>query len=382
MAMVANMVTSQAPMEFVFVSGRNANGQLGLNNTIFRSSPVQLGSGNTWSMIASSEYNTTCVGVKNNGTLWGWGNNLQGQLGLNNTVSRLSPVQIGALTNWAAAATAEYACAAIKTDGTLWILGHSAYRRSGMNDNVSNRSSPVQIGSNNTWSKIVGGSNFLVVKTDGTLWTWGDNYYGQLGQNDNIGAYRSSPIQVGPGTTWSEVSISAGGTVLGIKTNGTLWSWGQNSYGQLGHNTGPESPDYIQSHRSVPTQIGALTNWLKVSAGSTCMLIKSNGTLWHTGDSNGGGISVGPPLGPYYFNKSSPVQVGSDTNWSDAKVGGQNGNVRALKTNGELWVWGSGFDGDLGNNKDQRIEFPEKLGTSNTWNKLYETYNFAASRLI
>ena len=109
---------------------------------------------------------------------------------------------------------------------------------------------PTQIlGVNNgptDWKQAAGGSNFTTaVKTDGTLWTWGSNSYGQLG--DNTLNHRSSPVQtVAGGNNWSKVAAGELHTA-GVKTDGTLWLWGKNSYAQLG--------DTTLIHRSVPTQL-------------------------------------------------------------------------------------------------------------------------------
>ena len=113
----------------------------------------------------------------------------------------------------------------------LWSWGYNPYGQLGTNDRVY-RSSPVQVGSATTWSQISTGINSTAaIKTDGTLWSWGMNNAGQLGQNDLV--YRSSPAQVGVATTWSQISAGAFGTAA-TKTDGTLWLWGQNTYGQLG----------------------------------------------------------------------------------------------------------------------------------------------------
>ena len=113
-------------------------------------------------------------------------------------------------------------------------------------------SSPVQIGSLTTWAKIAAGNNFsAAVKTDGTLWTWGSNNYGQLG--DNTSTSKSSPVQVGALTTWANVSCGDTHT-LAVKTDGTLWAWGANGDGQLGQGNAIS--------RSSPVQVGTATNWL------------------------------------------------------------------------------------------------------------------------
>ena len=123
-------------------------------------------------------------------------------------------------------------------------------------------SSPVQIGSDTNWSFASSGQTALATKTDGTLWAWGYTFYGSMGNNiGNHGKNRSSPTQV-PGTTWAigVDKISSGDSAGAIKTDGTLWTWGHNTKGALGQNQ-----MYIS--RSSPVQVGSATNYAEVAVG-------------------------------------------------------------------------------------------------------------------
>jgi alpha-tubulin suppressor-like RCC1 family protein len=198
------------------------------------------------------------MAIKTDGTLWGWGENNNAQLGLGNIINRSSPVQVGALTNWLFVACGVYCSVAIKTDNTFWAWGNNTNGRLGLND-TTNRSSPVQVGSLTNWASI-GRFNAtpMAVKTDGTLWAWGQNNKGQIGLS-NTTAY-SSPKQIGALTTWYKVEgTTTSGSMFAIKTDGTLWAWGANSQRQLGlGNT---------TYYSSPKQVGVLTTWLKTAAG-------------------------------------------------------------------------------------------------------------------
>ena len=214
---------------------------------------MQVGALTTWYQIAAGTHFT--IATKTDGTLWSWGNGLNGRLGVNSTVTHSSPVQVGALTTWYQIAVGDQFALATKTDGTLWSWGTNAAGQLGLGDAAgTNRSSPVQVGALTTWSKVAaGGYHSVATKTDGTLWIWGRNATGQLGLNDTINT--SSPVQVGLLTTWSQVAGSLNFTSA-IKTDGTLWAWGLGTSGQLG------AGDDIS--RSSPVQIGSLTTWSKL----------------------------------------------------------------------------------------------------------------------
>jgi alpha-tubulin suppressor-like RCC1 family protein len=341
----------------LFSWGRNDEGQLGQNDVIRRSSPVQVGALGDWSQVSGG--NEFSAAIKTNGTLWTWGNGNQGALGQNDVIARSSPVQVGALTDWSQVSAGQVAfCAAIKTNGTLWSWGQNTSGRLGLND-TANRSSPVQVGALTDWSQVSGGSTFCAaIKTNGTLWSWGYNNAGQLGQNNVIN--RSSPVQVGALTDWAQVSTGGGvgASCAVIKTNGTLWSWGYNGQGQLGQN------DVVR--RSSPVQVGALTDWSQVSSGNGfCAAIKTNGTLWAWGSNNNGQLGQGDVI-----SRSSPVQVGALTDWSQVSI--SNATCAAIKTNGTLWTWGSNGAGALGQNIAVATDrsSPVQVGSLTTWSSI------------
>jgi alpha-tubulin suppressor-like RCC1 family protein len=364
----ANLITindtslDPAP-ERLYSWGQNDNGQLGQNNRIAsggRSSPVQVGTDTTWDQISTQEF--AVIATKTNGTLWSWGSGNGGGLGLNNTVDRSSPTQVGALTTWSKVVKAKYFTLAIKTDGTLWSFGKNGQGQLGLGD-VINRSSPVQVGSATNWSLISAG-NYMAsaIKTDGTLWMWGQQVQGSFGLNESGNVYKSSPTQVGSGTTWSQVS-SGPYSWMATQTNGTLWLCGYNNYGHLGFN------DTVD--KSSPVQLGAGTDWSKISHGfNSSLATKTNGTLWAWGRNHKG--QLGRNIA-YTTNSSSPVQVGSSTTWS--LIDTDSGTVLATKTDGTLWVWGTQQSGVLGLNAivgsytDGRSS-PIQVGAATTWSKI------------
>jgi alpha-tubulin suppressor-like RCC1 family protein len=303
--------------------GDNFSGQLGDNTISYKSSPVQtVAYGTNWKQVSAG-----ISAIKTDGTLWCWGYNASGQLGDNTVVKKSSPVQTVAFgTNWKQVASGEGSTAAIKTDGTLWTWGSNSY--GGLGDNtVARKSSPVQtVAFGTNWKQVAcGSSHTAAIKTDGTLWTWGKNTNGQLGDNTTIN--RSSPVQtIAGGTNWKQVAVAPQGVAVTacIKTDGTLWNWGDNGYGRLGDNT--------QTNRSSPIQTIAFgTNWKSVDCGSShAAAIKTDGTLWSWGANDLYG-NLGDNT---RINRSSPVQtITRGTNWISVSCGGF---ITAATTNGDL----------------------------------------------
>ena len=318
--------------------GYNSLGALGDNTAVNKSSPVQtIAAGTNWKQVSGGFFHTAAI--KTDGTLWLWGYNNNGQLGDNTIAAKSSPVQtIAGGTNWKQVGSGGYHTAAIKTDGTLWLWGQNYYGQLGDNTAVS-KSSPVQTISGGTNWKLVGCGQYhtAAIKTDGTLWTWGQNNFGQLG--DNTVAAKSSPVQtIAAGTNWKQVSSGYNHTAV-IKTDGTLWLWGRNSVGALGDNTAVNKSSPVQT-------ISAGTNWKQVGCGSNhTAAIKTDGTLWLWGYNSYGQLGDNTVA-----NESSPVQtIAAGTNWKLVSSGGSK-HTAAIKTDGTLWTWGSNIFGQLGDN--------------------------------
>jgi len=319
--------------------GNNGSGQLG-NNTITTSNiPVTtFARGTNWKQVSCGSNHTAAI--KTDGTLWTWGRGTSAQLGDNTTTNRSTPVTTFAGgTNWKQVACGGYFTAAIKTDGTLWTWGLGGSGQLGIND-VLTRTTPVQTFAGGTnWKQVAcGDSHTAAIKTDGTLWTWGRGTNGILG--DNAQTNRSTPITTfAGGTNWKQVAcgFSAISNTSAIKTDGTLWVWGSNGYGQIGNNT------TIFRLTPVTTFAGG-TNWKQVSSGNDhTAAIKTDGTLWTWGRNNNAQLGINGIL-----TRTTPVQTfAGGTNWKQVTCG-QNFTA-AIKTDGTLWTWGLGTSGQLGN---------------------------------
>ncbi len=197
----------------------------GTTTSVSQPAPVLIGSG----FAAVSAGTNHTVAVKQDGTLWAWGDNYYGQLGDGTATTRYVPAQIG--SGFAAVSAGWNHTVALKMDGTLWAWGNNYNGQLG-DGTTTTRYVPAQIGSG--FAAVSAGSylHTVAVKADGTLWAWGFNSNGQLG--DGTTAQRSSPVQIGSGF----VSAAAGSYhTEAVKADGTLWAWGSNYHGQLGDGT-------------------------------------------------------------------------------------------------------------------------------------------------
>jgi alpha-tubulin suppressor-like RCC1 family protein len=312
--------------------GANSSGQLGDGTTSNRSSPgTTAGGGTNWKQVSAGELHTAAI--KTDGTLWGWGLNDSGQLGIDPFKYRGSPVTTARGGNdWAQVSCGYRNSAGITVYGELWVWG--CYSGSGSLDYVF---SPVTVaGGGTNWAQVsCGDDHTAAIKTDGTLWTWGVNTSGKLG--DGTTTSRLSPgTTAGGGTNWAQVSTAYGFYTAAIKTDGTLWTWGANDYGQLGDGT-------TTSRRSPGTTAGGGTNWAQVSCGyNHTAAIKTDGTLWTWGVNTSGKLGDGTTT-----SRSSPgTTAGGGTNWAQVSCGVD--HTAAIKTDGTLWTWGRNDYGQLG----------------------------------
>ena len=355
------------PVNKLFTWGDNRYGVLGLNDTTHRSSPTQI-PGLTWAEPATSYGGIVAqrgAAIRTDGTLWVWGTNQAGAFGTNQSyIQRSSPVQVPG-TTWSDISFGDEFNVAVKTDGTLWSWGNQGGNGVLGLNNAVQYSSPVQI-PGTTWAtgrrKIAAGyNNAAAIRTDGTLWTWGNNGHGALGHNEAPSSRPrySSPTQI-PGTTWK--SVKAGYYyMLATKTDGTLWSWGYNTQGQGGVNNANDG-------HSSPTQVPG-TSWAEPEIGNlSSYATRTDGTLWAFGENAAGSLGINIEGSP--GRRSSPTQIPGT--WSTTGLHGHAYAVLAVKANGTLWAWGdAGNDayGLLGQNQPQTSQYssPVQIGSETDW---------------
>ena len=354
--------------------GRNACGQLGDGTAVAKSSPVrEFYSATDWCSVSAGGVHAAAV--KTDGTLWSWGQGSVGRLGDGTVTIKSSPVrEISSSTNWCTVSAGIGQSLAIKNNGTLWGWGDGGCGRLGTGSSAD-RCSPVQeFCSATNWCAIsTGDDHSLAIKTDGTLWGWGQGTFGRLGNGTALN--RCSPVrEISSSTNWCAVSVNMNHSSA-IKTDGTLWSMGCARCGKLGDGTSVDKCSPVRERSSS-------TNWRAIAAGAQhSAAIKTDGTLWSWGDGACGSLGDGTVT-----SKCSPVrEISSSTNW--CSVSGGSFNSSAIKTDGTLWGWGSNFNGKIGDNTTTPKSSPvQEITSSTTWcdvsNSIDECWTTAIKLLV
>lgn len=311
--------------------GWNSDGALGVGDRVDRWTPTQVGSERDWRRVSAGYYHS--LALKTNGTLWAWGPD-DGSLGLGDFIDAnyiLSPTQVGSAADWAAVSGGLNYSLALKRDGTLWAWGQNWSGQLGLGDQTD-RLVPTQVGSASDWATVTAGlGSTLALKTDGSLWAWGGNRSGQLGLGDTVN--RWTPTRVDNASDWASL-LTGLGSNMALKSDGTLWAWGYNGHGELGLGD--------TADRWTPTQVAGGGDWVAASAGIEHSVgLRRDGTVWTWGhNGNGGQLGLGDTT-----DRLVPTQI-AGAGWATIFAGFAH-NL-ALKTDGSLWVWGANWTGELG----------------------------------
>lgn len=318
--------------------GSNSSGQLGIQSAAVSPSPRMVSSINSITSISTG--NSFSLALRSDGTVWAWGQNTIGQLG-NSAITGYQniPKKIEGLTDITAISAGNTHALALKSDGTVWAWGSNMNGELGTGSST-NSYTPVKINSLTNVKSISAGMFYsIAVKTDGSVWVWGTNYSGQLG--DGTTTNRTTPVKL---SGISQVtSVSAGEFhVIALKEDGTVWAWGQNDNGQLGDGT--------YTSRKSPVKIPNLNNIKQVSAGMYYSMARSESSLYTWGDNMSGQLGNNSSM-----PSKTPVVVSSLSEITDIDAGSQHGGA-VTKTG--LFMWGSNNFGQLGNGFTSNSRIP------------------------
>lgn len=310
-----------------------------------------------WAMVATESFHT--LAIKEDGRLFAWGNNNYGQLGIEGITSANSPIQVGTDSDWVYVEAGPRNSFAIKEDGSLYAWGLNSKGQLG-DGTIEAKTIPTRIGDDNDWACITSGTKnayytsfgypdfTLGIKTDGTLYAWGLNNYGQLG--DGTTEDKLVPTQIGSDTDWQKVS-AGGFHSVALKSDGTLHAWGANNYGQLGDGT--------KVNRSEPTLIPLTSGtWSSVDAAEDHTVAVSGGYLYGWGHNEFGqiGLNSGSEV-----SITSPTLIGSDGDWDFAETG--YGHTLASKFDGSLYSLGLNDFGQIGDGTTSNKRTPTFVTT-------------------
>ncbi len=303
--------------------------------------PLPVGSETTWTAVATGPHHT--LASRADGSLWAWGYNWHGQLGLDCDTSLSTcmmadtPQRVGGDADWAAFDAGDFFSAAIKRDGSLWVWGsnnsgvYGDACRGSESCREGSQSTPQRVPGSTTWRAVSCGLRaVLAIADDGSLWGWGWGFNGTT-----LGATQSTPLRLSSSEDWVDVSASAsGGQRLALKSDGSVWS-------------------IPASDTPKPEPIWQDKDWMLVEMGKKYVTaIKRDGTLWAWGSmippTTGGPC---PPTQDTCDNFTEPTQIDPRGGWFALSSDGD-GTYFALRhdeAGGALmYGWGLGKYGALG----------------------------------
>lgn len=327
----------------VWTCGHDGQGQIG-NGSITgdRTTPVRAGS--LTNIIAIAASHRSSFALQSDGTLWSWGRNNHGQLGINSTIDQLSPVKVHIISNVVDVVAGFHQVLALKGDGTVWAFGLNGDGQLGDGSNTS-RDTAVKVSNlSNIVAIAAGGFHSLALRGDGKVFSWGRNSNGQLGNK----AIVNSNIPVTAAGLDRVVAIGAGiYHSLALDREGRLWGWGYNRHGQIGSASGfvdvNKTPKLINKPAAMALQ-----------AENHTILLKREGTVWTLGQNDFGQLGNGSVV-----NNTHPTRIQSIAEVIQVAAGG--GHSAAVQVDGTLLMWGANTHGQLGDADSSSRLFPTKV---------------------
>ncbi|MCL2513563.1 MAG: bacterial Ig-like domain-containing protein, partial [Oscillospiraceae bacterium] len=319
----------------VWAWGGGWEGCLGYGGYDYKCVPIQVKDLTNVTMIAAGNFHN--LAVKNDGTVWAWGSNEWDQLGDGTNVdNRNAPVQVKNLTDAVAVAAGTRHSIALKSDGTVWAWGDNGCGQLGDGLWTHNRTL-VQVKNLTGVKSIAAGNGYsLALKNDGTIWSWGGGWSGNLGNGEHDD--KNTAVQVLNLTGADSISVLYNDTSLAFRnSDSSVWVWGNG----LGVDFGGAEWDW---NSNIPVKQPNLTGVTAIARGeSHHLILKSDGTVWAWGNNDCG--QIGDPMGASW--RDEPIHAGNMTGVSAIAAIGH--SSIAVKNDGTIWAWGGNWGGELGN---------------------------------
>lgn len=321
----------------LWLCGLNDTGAVGDNTTINKSSPVSVVGGHSFIEIFVRS-GATPIALKLDGSVWCWGTGSNGQIGDNTTNNRSSPVSVVGAHSFINISTGGPVCGLKADNGSVWCWGLNSTGELG-NNTTNDRSSPVSVVGAHSFIDIGSHLAFVIGLKSNSIWTWGSNNQGQLG--DNTINDRSSPVSVVGGHLFIKICrTSNNNTSFALKSDGSIWAWGQNGNGLSGDNTTID--------RSSPVSVVGGHVFIRLTARAG---LKADGSVWMWGLNSSGQLGDNTTN-----NRSSPVSVVGTHNFTQITSSGA--FIFGLKSDGSVWSWGLNSVGQLGDNTTNNRSSP------------------------
>ncbi len=313
--------------------GSNTDGQLGDGTFIDHATPIQISSLRSTTVLTAGRLHSAAIA---DGGMWIWGANDSGQLGDGTVIDRPVPIQVGILGRAIAIAAGGLHTVMLRSDGTVWAWGDNRFGQLGDGTLQNRRITPVQVGDRPIGAVAIaaGNGHTASLNGDGTVLAWGDNSFGQLGDGSNI-SHATPGLVVGVGGFSGVVALAAGYEhTIALKSDGTVWAWGGNGAGQLG--------DDSVTNRVIPVKVTGVNGVVSIAAGyQHSIALKGNGTVWAWGGNGAGQLGDGTTI-----THIVPVPVSGLDNVVAIAAGYE--HSVALKSDGTVWAWGGNGAGQLG----------------------------------
>ena len=303
------------------------------------------------------------IAIDQNGKLWAWGKNEYGQLGTGDFQDYNRPVLVSSDTNWVLVSAKGNFSLALKRDGSVWATGFNEYGQLGIGSDRT-KGQLTRVSSNVKFKYISTSENgSAAVGEDGSLYLWGYFTMSYLGRNSDT-IHR--PFRLNFPNEWDKIEPSSDlePTFIGLKKDGTIWSWGRNNFYKLGLGM-----SFIDTTIKIPIRINLNAKIVKIQNGPySCLALTSDGSLYSWGDNPYGELGNNQ----FYEPNLTPKIVGKPSEWKDcASSGIYTPNSAGVKKDGTLWLWGSGEHSQYNDPEKKRSNVPEQIGILNHWNNCY-----------